>query len=59
LPDRRSGTQRSSPLGRLLDAINPTFVASSLLVIAAVSRSRTEPGEPASTQRVDDAGSIG
>jgi hypothetical protein len=34
--DRRAGTQTGSALGRLLDAINPTFVTCSLLVIAAV-----------------------
>jgi hypothetical protein len=34
--DRRAGDQRGSALGRRLDAINPTFVTCSLLVMAAV-----------------------
>jgi hypothetical protein len=34
--DRRAGSQIGSAVGRLLDAINPTFVTCSLLVIAAV-----------------------
>ena len=34
--DRRAGSQRGSAIGRRLDAINPTFVTSSLLVVAAV-----------------------
>jgi hypothetical protein len=34
--DRRAGDRRGSPIGRLLDAINPTFVTCSLLVVAAV-----------------------
>jgi hypothetical protein len=34
--DRRAGSQLRSGLGRRLDAINPTFVTCSLLVVAAV-----------------------
>jgi len=34
--DRRAGGQGGSPLGSLLDSINPTFVTCSLLAIAAV-----------------------
>jgi hypothetical protein len=34
--DRRAGIQRGSAVGRLLDAVNPTFVTCSLLAIAAV-----------------------
>jgi len=34
--DRRAGTRSGSTLGRSLDAINPTIVTCSLLVIAAV-----------------------
>jgi hypothetical protein len=34
--DRRAGSQDDSAIGRLLDAINPTVVTCSLLVIAAV-----------------------
>ena len=34
--DRRAGDQGGSGLGRRLDAINPTFVTCSLLLIAAV-----------------------
>src|SRR6185295_334800 len=34
--DRRAGSQGGSAIGRLLDAINPTFVTCTLLVIAAV-----------------------
>jgi hypothetical protein len=34
--DRRAGSESGSAIGRLLDAINPTFVTCSLLVIAAV-----------------------
>jgi hypothetical protein len=34
--DRRAGRQEGSAIGRLLDAINPTFVTCSLLAIAAV-----------------------
>ena len=34
--DRRAGGQRGSPIGRRLDAINPTVVTCSLLVIAAL-----------------------
>jgi hypothetical protein len=34
--DRRAGGQRRSAIGRLLDAINPTFITCSLLAIAAI-----------------------
>lgn len=34
--DRRAGRQSGSAIGRRLDAINPTTVTCSLLVIAAV-----------------------
>jgi hypothetical protein len=34
--DRRAGSQSGSAIGRRLDAINPTVVTCSLLVIAAV-----------------------
>ncbi len=34
--DWRAGSQRGSVIGRRLDAINPTVVTCSLLVIAAV-----------------------
>lgn len=33
--DRRAGSQGGSAIGRLLDAINPTFVTCSLLVVGA------------------------
>jgi len=33
--DRRAGSKSGSAIGRLLDAINPTVVTCSLLVIAA------------------------
>src|SRR5262245_21998536 len=36
LLDRRAGGQSGTAFGRLLDAINPTFVTCSLLLIAAV-----------------------
>jgi hypothetical protein len=36
LLDRRAGSQSGSAIARLLDAINPTFVTCSLLLIAAV-----------------------
>jgi hypothetical protein len=34
--DRRAGAQSGSAFGRVLDAVNPTFVTCSLLVVAAV-----------------------
>jgi len=34
--DRRAGDQSGSSVGRLLDAVNPTFITCSLLAIAAV-----------------------
>jgi len=34
--DRRAGSERGSAIGRILDAINPTFVTCSLLVVAAI-----------------------
>jgi hypothetical protein len=50
--DRRAGSQSGSAIGRLLDAINPTFVTCSLLVIAAVILlSDTRTGSTSASRR--------